>query len=154
MCNTSAGVRRYLFCHNMPNPNPSSYIKKLISPSRCQSSGERQHMAWSARQQCAPLPPSPSCLTTPHSVVDPHAPQSQGTVQGPQAVPGQGAQREGTCSNRGSMKTICLFTASEEATFFFFFLINNQWRTETSPVSRSSTVAYKDVRFFYVLCHP
>lgn len=29
-------------------------------------------------------------------------------------MPGQGAQREGTYSNRGSMKRACLFTASEE----------------------------------------
>lgn len=76
--------------------------KQLLirSPSQCLSSGECQRTAWSAGWRCAPLHLSPPFLTTACSAAGPHAPLTLETGPEPQAEPGLGARREGTCSNR------------------------------------------------------
>lgn len=80
------------------------------SPSQYQSGDECQHKAWAAGWRCAPLPPSPSYLTTPHVAAGPGALPPLGTGLEPQAGPAQGAQREETCKEREVLQ----WGASEE----------------------------------------
>lgn len=80
-------------------------------------------MAWSAGQQCALLPPLPSCLTTPCSAAGLRAPLSLGTGREHRAVPGQGAQRDGTYSNSLSRIVKANNVPNKHIVFFMYSVV-------------------------------